>query len=44
MVLVSVIALLALFSVLSILLSSEDGREPIDYASHLGLLVRYGMR
>jgi hypothetical protein len=44
MLLVIAIAGLALFSVISILLGSEDGREPSDPAQYISTWVKLGRR
>ena len=44
MLLVIAIAALALFSVISILLGSEDGREPRHPIESLSTWVRFGLR
>jgi hypothetical protein len=44
MLLASSVALLALFAFVSILLSSDEGREGTDPRNHLAAWTRYGMR
>jgi len=44
MLLASSVALLALFAFVSILLSSDEGREGTDPRDHLAAWTRYGMR
>ena len=44
MLLASLIALLAFFAFVSILLSSDEGREGTDPRDHLAAWTRYGMR
>ncbi len=44
MLLVIAIAGLALFSVISILLGSEDGREPSDSTQYISTWVKLGRR
>ena len=44
MLLASSVALLALFAFVSILLSSDEGREGADPRDHLAAWTRYGMR
>ena len=44
MLIASGVALLALFSFVSILLSSDEGREGTDPRDHLAAWTRYGMR
>jgi hypothetical protein len=44
MLIASSVALLALFAFVSILLSSDEGREGTDPRDHLAAWTRYGMR
>ncbi|HLY13890.1 MAG TPA: hypothetical protein VKR24_06035 [Candidatus Limnocylindrales bacterium] len=44
MLIASAVALLALFAFVSILLSSDEGREGTDPRDHLAAWTRYGMR
>ena len=44
MLLASIVALLAFFAFVSILLSSDEGREGTDPRDHLAAWTRYGMR
>ena len=44
MLLASSVALLAFFAFVSILLSSDEGREGADPRDHLAAWTRYGMR
>ena len=44
MLLASSVALLAFFAFVSILLSSDEGREGTDPRDHLAAWTRYGMR
>jgi hypothetical protein len=44
MLLASAVGLLALFAFVSILLSSDEGREGTDPSDHLAAWTRYGMR
>ena len=44
MLLVFALAGLALFSLLSILLGTEDGRETADHSPQLATWVRFGLR
>jgi hypothetical protein len=44
MLLASAVGLLALFAFVSILLSSDEGREGTDPRDHLAAWTRYGMR
>ena len=44
MLIAGTVALLALFAFVSILLSSDEGREGTDPRDHLAAWTRYGMR
>jgi hypothetical protein len=44
MLLASAVALLAFFAFVSILLSSDEGREGTDPRDHIAAWTRYGMR
>jgi hypothetical protein len=44
MLIASAVALLAFFAFVSILLSSDEGREGTDPRDHLAAWTRYGMR